>query len=80
MLKTILIFTAITFLVIGCGKSDNAKERVMKIGESYSVSQGDVIVKGSEKATIRVVHILDKETSTVSLVEGNATITHPKQK
>jgi hypothetical protein len=52
----------------------------MEKGELYSVSKGDVIVKASDEASVKITHVSGKATSTVSLVDGNATITHPKEK
>ena len=78
MLNKLLLLTTLLFLS-GCGGAGGQKDRVMEIGESYSVSKGDVIVKASDVALIKVIHVAGEETSTVSLQEGNATITHPKE-
>lgn len=77
MLNKLLLLTSL-LLLSGCG-AGGSKDRIMEIGQSYSVSKGDVIVKASDEALIKVIHVAGQETSTVSLQEGNATITHPKE-
>lgn len=79
-MKKILYTLPILLLLSSCGASDNNKDRIMKKGEKYSVSSGDKIIKKSEDALIRITHKDGKSTSTVQLLDGNATITHPKQK
>lgn len=79
MLQKILTITTTIIFLSGCGGSGGSKDRVMEVGESYSVSKGDIIVKASNEALVKIIHTDGKETSTVSLLEGNATITHPKQ-
>lgn len=78
MLNKLLLLTTL-LLLSGCGGAGGQKDRVMELGETYSVSKGDVIVKASDEVLIKVIHIAGKDTSTVSLQEGNATITHPKE-
>jgi hypothetical protein len=80
MIKQILITSALSLILVGCGGSGGSKDRVMEKGELYSVSKGDVIVKASDEASVKITHVSGKATSTVSLVDGNATITHPKEK
>ena len=77
MLNKLLLLTTI-LLLSGCG-AGGQKDRIMELGETYSVSKGDVIVKASDEALIKVIHGSGQDTSTVSLQEGNATITHPKE-
>lgn len=79
-MKHLLLFSMVSMILIGCGASEENRDRTMTIGESYSVSKGDKIVKTSEETLLKIKHTSGKETSTVSLLEGNATITHPKQK
>ena len=79
MIKNILTISALSLLLVNCGGSGGTKDRVMEKGELYTVSKGDVIVKASEEATVKVTHVSGKDSSTVSLVDGNATITHPKE-
>ena len=78
MIKKSLILSTFILLLVGCGGS-GSKDRVMEVGQFYSVSKGDVIVKASNEALVKIIHTDGKETSTVALLEGNATITHPKQ-
>ena len=79
-MKKYIITTSLCSLILtGCGGNGTPKDRVMEKGEYYSVSKGDVIVKASENAMIQITHASGKESSTVSLVDGNATITHPKK-
>jgi len=77
MFQRILLLSSISFLISGCG--GGSKDRVMEIGQSYSVSKGDLVVKASDTALIKILHVDGKDTSTVSLLDGNATITHPKK-
>lgn len=78
-MKKILCTTPIILLLVSCGASDN-KDRIMEKGEKYSVSHGDKVIKKSEDTLIQITHKDGKSTSTIELLDGNATITHPKQK
>lgn len=78
-MKNILLYTLISMTLIGCGAEGANKDRVMEKGETYSVSKGDVIVKASKEALIKIIHQDGKSTSTIMLMEGNATITHPRK-
>jgi hypothetical protein len=80
MIKQILIMSTLSLVLINCGGSDGTKDRIMETGELYSVSKGDVIVKTSGEASVKITHVSGKSSSTVSLVDGKATITHPKEK
>ena len=80
MIKQLLTMSALSLLLTNCGGSGGTKDRIMEAGELYSVSKGDVIVKASEEASVKITHVSGQDKSTVSLVEGNATITHPKEK
>lgn len=77
MTYKILIASGLLLTLTGCGAENSNKDRVMEVGEFYSVSKGDVIVKASDEALVKITHISSKDTATVSLLEGNATITHP---
>jgi hypothetical protein len=79
MIKKILLTSIMTLFLVSCGSGGSTQDRVMEVGESYSVSKGDVIVKASDSALVKIIHTDGKETSTVFLLEGNATITHPKE-
>ena len=79
MINKVAYIIILIFLLSSCG-SDGPKNRVMEKGEFYSVSKGDVIIKKSEDALIKIHHVSGKKTSTVSILDGNATITHPKEK
>lgn len=78
-MKHIFLYSTISILLVGCGAESGNKDRIMEKGEFYSVSKGDVIVKASEDALIKIIHKDGKTTSTVSLMEGDATITHPQK-
>lgn len=78
MTYKILTMTLFGFLLLGCGKEDTNKDRSMKVGESYTVATGDKVVKASEATLIKVIHKSGKKSSTVSLLEGSATITYAK--
>ena len=81
-MKKLLFILPSLFLFMGCGTSDDdtPRDRSMNIGESYSVSTGDKIIKSTEDTHIRITHIDGESTSSVELIDGNATITHPEQK
>lgn len=72
-MKQLFIFIPMSIILIGCG-GESSHDRVMDIGESYSVSSGNKVVKTSEDTLIKITHIGGQEESTVSLLEGNATI------
>jgi len=74
----LISITLFGFLLLGCGKEDTNKDRSMKVGEFYTVSTGDKIVKASESTLIKITHASGKKSSTVSLLEGSATITYAK--
>lgn len=74
-MKQLFIFIPMSIILIGCGGGgESSRDRIMEIGESYSVSSGNKVVKTSEDTLIKITHIDGKEESTVSLLEGNATI------
>jgi len=75
-MKQIFIFTTTAIFLVGCGGSDKPKDRVMEIDQSYSVISGDKVIKTSENTLIEIMHTDGKKTSTVKLLEGNATIIH----
>ena len=81
-MKKLFFILPTLFLFIGCGASDDDshRDRSMKIGESYSVSTADKIIKSTKDTHIKITHIDGETTSSVELIDGNATITHPKQK
>ena len=79
MLQKTLYISIFTLLLIGCGKNDSNKDRIMEIGESYTVSKGDVVIKNSEDTLVKIIHTDGKKSSSIFLLEGNATITHPKK-
>jgi len=80
MIKKLLTMSMLSLLLTNCGGSTGTKDRVMEQGELYSVSKGDVIVKASDEASLKITHVSGQGTSTVALLNGNATITHPKEK
>ncbi len=79
-MKHILLFSIISLALVGCGGDEGNSDRVMEKGESYSVSKGDVVVKKSNEALVKIIHKDGSKTSSISLLEGNVTITHPTQK
>ena len=50
------------------------KDTDMIINTTYTVSQGDQIIKSSDNTLLRITHIDGQKDSDVVLVEGSATI------
>ena len=82
-MKKLLILVSMLFL-IGCGGSGGSTSIVedplpagtekMVIGQIYQVSVGDQVVKTSEGAQIRVIHVNSEAASSVELIEGDANL------
>ena len=75
---------ALVFILTGCGSSDETtttplvKEPTtinMEIDKVYEVSKGDKLVKTSTDAQVSIEKSLEGDTTTVTLLEGTATIT-----
>jgi len=72
------------FLLIGCGGGSGSGSapvetlppgtEAMVTGELYEVTKGDMIVKVSEAAEVRITHKVGEINSTVELVQGKANI------
>jgi len=74
-----IIFFSITLLfVVGCGSEDSKGDSNMALGTQYTVSSGDKVIKHTENTLIKIRHVSGKDTSTIELVEGNATIIYKK--
>ena len=88
-MKTIQIFTytALSIFLIGCGggsssggggeaptSEDKDKDAVMVALERYTVYPGNKVIKSTDNAVLKVTHFSGTDTSTVVLLEGNATI------
>lgn len=80
MTKQLLTLSIFSVFLVNCGEDGGTKDRIMEAGQLYTVSTGDVIVKNSNEASVKINHVSGADSSTVSLVEGNATITHPEKK
>lgn len=84
-MKELLILVSMLFL-IGCGGGGGggstsvvedplpAGTEKMVAGQIYQVSPGDQVVKTSEGAQIKVIHVYDEENSTIELTAGEANI------
>jgi len=83
MKETILILAS--FLMVACGGSgstdennatnnDSSEDVNMTQGERYTVSKGNKLIKTSDNAIVRILHHDKAKTSTVILLEGDATI------
>jgi len=80
----IIIITAAVLMVSGCGGSSGDSDgssynypsgnTKMSPKTTYTVYPGDKIVKDSESAKVQVHHIDGQPGSTVTLLEGEATI------
>jgi len=76
---------ALVFILTGCGSSDEAtttpskKEATttieMEPNKGYAVSKGDKLIKTSRDAQVSIEKNIEDDTTTVTLVEGTATIT-----
>jgi len=77
---------ALMLILTGCGSSDEAtttpskKEATtttieMELNKDYEVSKGDKLVKTSSDAQVSIEKSLEGDTTTVTLLEGTATIT-----
>ena len=56
------------------GNDSLIKDTVMVLNTSYTLFQGDQILKSSDNALLRITHVDGRTDSNVVLVEGSATI------
>jgi len=77
MNKIVFFSTTLLFLT-GCGSEDSKANNNMALGTQYTVSSGDKVVKHTENTLVKIRHVSGKDTSTIELVEGNATIIYKK--
>ena len=77
-MKQILIFIPIMIVLVGCGggssSGGSSADVEMAPSEIYTVYSGNKVVKNSDNTRVKIVHINGQSTSTIELVEGNATI------
>jgi len=80
MQKIFTLFIS-TILLIGCGggsssaTGESADEDVsMELNKAYTVYPGNKLIKGSTLAQVNITHEDGQTTSTVTLLDGNATI------
>jgi len=77
-MKNISIYTLSLIFLVACGGggSNSAPDEIMSIGELYTVNSGDRIIKNSDSAILNITHTDGESSSTVQLIEGEATILH----
>ena len=83
-MNKILTFSIMSILFVGCGgggssdtdPSAGSSDTQMVIATPYTVYPGNAITKNSENAKLKIIHIDGERTSTVELIEGNATLSH----
>jgi hypothetical protein len=76
-MKHIVWITLSTLIFTGCGGGggDGAGETVaMEPGQTYTVYPGDRLIKNSSDTIVKIVHTQGQETSSVELIEGQASI------
>jgi len=81
-MQKIFILLISTILFTGCGGSDGGsgtgesadKDVNMVVNTAYTVYPGNKLIKGSNLAQVSISHIDGQTTSTVTLLDGNATI------
>ena len=86
-MKKLLALTTLSFLLTACGGGGNSGgEKTPSTGESpskdvnlvqgklYTVYHGNKLIKNTPKTIVQITHVDQAETSTVMLLEGNATI------
>ncbi len=85
-MKNLLMLISVFFL-LGCGggsgsstiatasvESLPAGTEKMIAGQTYQAAPGDQVVKTSEDAQVKVIHVDDETNSTIELVVGEANI------
>jgi hypothetical protein len=77
-MKHAIWITLTTLFLTGCGGGgggESAGETVaMEPGRIYTVYPGDRLIKNSEDTVVKIVHTQGQETSSVELIEGQASI------
>ena len=89
-MRQILFFTISIIFLVGCGSSSDSSsgtspaptpappppssDVIMVPSESYTVFPGDQVVKMVPEAFVQITHTAGEDTSTIVLLEGNATI------
>ena len=77
-MKQIFIFIPSILVLIGCGggssSGDSSPDVEMELFQTYTVYSGNKVVKNTDTTQVKIVHINGQDTSTIELVEGNATI------
>ena len=80
-MKNIFLFTAVSFILLGCGggggssTSNSTYAGPMSVETQYTMFPGDSVNKDSENTSLKITHIDGKAESNIELVEGTATIT-----
>ena len=82
-MNQIFIFLVAAVFLVGCGDTNTkptptppppSSNEDMILSESYTIYSGDQIVKSSDPTSLRISHIDFQDQSTVTLLEGSATI------
>ena len=77
-MNKIILFTMSLLVFVGCGGSGSKADDVMVLGTQYTVNTGDKVIKNIDNTLVKIIHTDGKKTSTIELVEGNATIIYKK--
>ena len=81
-MKKRLVLPFATLFLVGCGggstsngdTGSSAKDVNMNQGQPYTVYSGNKIIKYANPTVVKISHTDGQSTSTVMLLEGNATI------
>jgi len=76
-MRAYIVTLAAALLLAGCGGGGGSSSSTvvkMSLGETYTVYPNDMVVKDSEDAVVKITHTEGETTSTVELLEGEASI------
>jgi len=81
-MKKLAILLVTALFLIACGSNDSTSHPTpppssdvdMELSKAYTLLPGDSIIKNDESARLEIQHIDGQAESTVTLLEGSATI------
>ena len=77
-MKQILIFITSMIFLVGCGGDSGSSTPTADVDmvtlETYTVYPGNKVIKNTDDTLVQITHVDGQDTSTILLVEGNATI------